>query len=120
MPKRIQRKRTRGWKAPEGAVYCGRGSPYGNPVVAKVGEWLSTTGGTQIQINGKAIMPLTKADAKRWATEAFRIILDNHDMREALGYPADVSPLKGRDLMCWCAEDEPHCHLIPLMEVANA
>lgn len=30
-PKRIQRQRTRGWKAPAGAVYVGRGSIYGNP-----------------------------------------------------------------------------------------
>ena len=30
-PKRIQRKRTRGWRMPEGAVYVGRGSRWGNP-----------------------------------------------------------------------------------------
>lgn len=31
MPKRIQRKRTKGWRMPEGAVYVGRGSKFGNP-----------------------------------------------------------------------------------------
>lgn len=30
-PKRIQRKRTKGWKMPEGAVYVGRPSEWGNP-----------------------------------------------------------------------------------------
>ena len=30
-PKRIQRKRTKGWRMPEGAVYVGRGSRWGNP-----------------------------------------------------------------------------------------
>lgn len=30
-PKRIQRKRTKGWRMPEGAVYVGRGSKWGNP-----------------------------------------------------------------------------------------
>lgn len=30
-PQRIQRKRTRGWRMPEGAVYVGRGSKFGNP-----------------------------------------------------------------------------------------
>jgi hypothetical protein len=30
-PKRIQRKRTRGWRMPENAVYVGRGSKWGNP-----------------------------------------------------------------------------------------
>src|SRR5690348_15913346 len=31
MLQRVQRKRTKGWKAPEGAVYVGRGTPFGNP-----------------------------------------------------------------------------------------
>jgi len=30
-PKRIQRKRVKGWRMPEGAVYVGRGSKWGNP-----------------------------------------------------------------------------------------
>lgn len=31
MPKRIQRKRTKGWRMPEGAVYVGRPTLFGNP-----------------------------------------------------------------------------------------
>ena len=31
MPTRIQRRRTKGWRMPEGAVYVGRGSRWGNP-----------------------------------------------------------------------------------------
>ncbi|RNL66260.1 DUF4326 domain-containing protein [Nocardioides marmoriginsengisoli] len=30
-PKRIQRRREKGWKMPEGAVYVGRGTKWGNP-----------------------------------------------------------------------------------------
>lgn len=30
-PKRIQRRRTKGWRMPEGAIYVGRGSKWGNP-----------------------------------------------------------------------------------------
>lgn len=30
-PKRIQRKRTAGWRMPEGAVYVGRPTKWGNP-----------------------------------------------------------------------------------------
>lgn len=30
-PKRIQRKRTKGWRMPEGAVYVGRPTKWGNP-----------------------------------------------------------------------------------------
>ena len=31
MPKRIQRKRTRGWRAKAGALYVGRPTKWGNP-----------------------------------------------------------------------------------------
>jgi hypothetical protein len=31
MPQRIQRRRVKGWRMPEGAVYVGRGSKWGNP-----------------------------------------------------------------------------------------
>lgn len=31
MPERIQRQRKKGWRMPAGAVYCGRGSKWGNP-----------------------------------------------------------------------------------------
>ena len=30
-PRRIQRKRTKGWRMPEGAVYVGRPTKWGNP-----------------------------------------------------------------------------------------
>ena len=33
MPKRIQRKRTKGWRMPPNTVYVGRGSKWGNPYV---------------------------------------------------------------------------------------
>jgi len=35
-PIRIQRKRTKGWKKPENAVYVGRGSEWGNPFVVGI------------------------------------------------------------------------------------
>jgi hypothetical protein len=31
MARRIQRKRTKGWRMPEGVVYVGRGTQWGNP-----------------------------------------------------------------------------------------
>ena len=34
-PVRIQRKRIKGWRAPKGAVYVGRGSRWGNPFVVR-------------------------------------------------------------------------------------
>ena len=40
MPKRIQRSRTKYWRMPEGAIYVGRGSTWGNPFSVGFGkEW---------------------------------------------------------------------------------
>jgi hypothetical protein len=98
MPKRIQRKRTKGWRTPEGAVYVGRGSKWGNPW--KVGDC------TGASINGP-----------HYATA--------QDCVDLFGFwacdpddPLDVSPLAGKDLMCWCALDQP-CHADVLLELAN-
>lgn len=38
-PKRIQRKRTKGWRMPEGAVYVGRPTKWGNPF-SPDGSWI--------------------------------------------------------------------------------
>lgn len=35
MPKRIQRKRTKGWRMPENTVYVGRPTKWGNPHVCE-------------------------------------------------------------------------------------
>ena len=38
-PVRIQRKRTRGWRMPEGAVYVGRPTLWGNPYTMRSDRW---------------------------------------------------------------------------------
>lgn len=40
MPKRIQRRRAAGWRKPEGAVYVGRPTKWGNPFVGAEPEAL--------------------------------------------------------------------------------
>lgn len=35
MPQRIQRRRTKGWRMPAGALYVGRPTKWGNPFVAE-------------------------------------------------------------------------------------
>ena len=50
-PQRIQRKRARGWRMPEGAVYVGRPSRWGNPfaTAAEFDHWAHhSTAGREI------------------------------------------------------------------------
>lgn len=90
-PKRIQRKRTKGWRMPDGAVYVGRGTKWGNPY-----------------------LPAVQGD-HRAAVDAYRVALDlspdlTHQVRFELG---------GKDLACWCGLDQI-CHADVLLHIANA
>ena len=105
MTKRIQRRRTKGWRMPEGAIYVGRPSWWGNPF--RVGQ---------------------DGDAAR-CVHLYRLCVFAEEEREFDGLyrarpgerpgPKMVkSFLKGHDLVCWCPLDQP-CHADVLLELAN-
>jgi hypothetical protein len=89
-PQRIQRKRTRGWRMPEGAVYVGRPGPWGNPFRAE---------------------PHRSA---RECVDAFSIWF-RHQRSMVLRAQTELA---GKDLACWCSLDEP-CHADVLLNLAN-
>ena len=91
MAKRIQRKRSKGWKAPENAVYVGRPTQWGNPF--------------DVETYGRRLVVLN-----------FRIRLKNLEVIGQL--PKFLEGLRGKDLMCWCPLDQP-CHADVLLELAN-
>ena len=92
-PKRIQRKRSKGWRMPEGAVYVGRPTKWGNPY--------------RVGIDGNAdrcvSRYLDKISGNIWTKPNARSIKEE---------------LCGRDLVCWCPLDQP-CHADVLLELAN-
>ena len=98
MPKRIQRKRTKGWKMPPNTVNVGRPSKYGNSF--KVGD-----------NDLMEVRPMTAEDAKKyfeWALDyAPKEMLDEW-----------IAELRGKDLACWCALDAA-CHADVLLKLAN-
>jgi hypothetical protein len=115
MPKRIQRKRTAGWRMPENTVYVGRPTVYGNPF--HIG-WHGTAG------------TIAKVHDRAEAVEQFR----NWIMRDTLDplcWDRDLivahvaikaalmrGDLAGRDLACWCPLDQP-CHVDLELELVN-
>lgn len=116
-PQRIQRKRTKGWRMPAGAVYVGRPTEWGNP-------W---TVGVEVQVSmgGEiAVIPLTAATA----VDCFRDLMECRLSYQGINHPEDrcyvdgwheaLSRLAGRDLVCWCPLDQP-CHADVLLELAN-
>lgn len=109
-PKRIQRKRTKGWRMPEGAVYVGRPTKWGNPYRVERDNW-HWTARSDTSIIGTFD---EQASALYWAVQAFRAwwgerAVTNDEIR---------GELAGRDLACWCPLDQP-CHADVLLEIAN-
>lgn len=100
MPDRVQRKRVKGWRMPEGAVYVGRPTKWGNPFVVGPREDYGEV--------------RTHADAARFFDDWMRFPWDWN-----LPKPPCVDELRGRDLVCWCPLDRP-CHADVLLELANA
>ena len=121
MPQRIQRQRTRGWRKPDGVIYVGRGSKWGNPyrVVAvdlpSIGEY---PGGWRVRPEPSVSyfhhLWFTEREAAERAVHLYRFDIE----RRLEGGFIDLSPLAGRDLMCWCAPNMP-CHADVLLELAN-
>ncbi len=107
MPKRIQRKRSAGWRMPEGAVYVGRPTKWGNPFV--IGETYPTMEEGCSIPDGEA-----KCSSQADATEMFRSWADSEYGFE----DEDIDELRGRDLVCWCPLDQP-CHADVLIDIAN-
>lgn len=107
---RIQRKRTKGWKMPEGTIYVGRPTKWGNPY--KVGD-------TVKNLMGKEFIIEDTQEAVNCYKNLFLIRLNpGFIFGQSLMLHADLSELKGKDLACWCRLDKP-CHADILLELAN-
>lgn len=104
-PQRIQRKRTKGWKMPEGAVYVGRPTKWGNP-------WRPGIYTCSHPDCGPGSHPPITIEH---AVATFRMWLDGMLKVE----PDFLQPIRGKDLACWCPLDQP-CHADVLLESANA
>lgn len=124
-PLRIQRKRTKGWRMPDGAVYCGRPTIWGNPFVAEEaceGRFIVRSFDNTITIARYH----TLADAKAGAVRLFRAYLENDgsqpgSVRDSGGaFIAQMAreELRGKKLACWCSLDQ-ECHVDVLCELAN-
>jgi len=128
MPKRIQRRRTKGWHMPLGAIYVGRPSRWGNPFVAH--DWQASFRAAVLVGRGD------KAGRHEAAVMLYRLRLTGKNKRvvedtrgalerEVMTVTGHVpsreeirTHLRGHDLACWCPLDQP-CHADVLLEIAN-
>lgn len=97
-PRRIQRKREKGWRSPPGAVYVGRRTKWGNPYR------VFGTVTAQMAVDAYAL--------------AVRAGYDNVPGPEEIR-----AELAGKDLTCWCplTDKDGHpvpCHADVLLQIA--
>jgi hypothetical protein len=102
-PKRIQRKRTKGWRMPAKAVYVGRPTKWGNPFTIGCEAWRFST------------------DMPHRCPANWQEVVENYEhmiqLEIAIGY-RNLKELRGKDLACWCPLDRP-CHADVLLRLAN-
>lgn len=84
---------------PEGAVYVGRPTKWGNPFRVGVNEELGGVPSPRIAVH----------HYRSWMTDP---------LRWCLPHPPDVSELHGKDLVCWCPIGA-YCHADVLLALAN-
>lgn len=111
-PIRIQRKRTAGWRMPDGAVNCTRPGLLGNPWT--IADLMDEAG-------------VGADEARRIAVDAYRSWLTG-DLADC-AYPGTpkqremvlerLHHLRGKTLACWCRPADS-CHADVLLELANA
>lgn len=109
LPKRIQRSRAKGWRMPEGAVYVGRPTFWGNPH-----DWRNW------RENAPRDFLPTAYEVRHWCRErAVQAFLE--DIKEGLcpELVRRLPELRGKDLACWCRLHE-WCHADILLKLANA
>jgi hypothetical protein len=104
MPQRVQLRRTKGWRKPEGVVVVDRRTRYGNP------------------FTGDGDRALAVDRFREWITDDRTIVVrgpDGYDWYNHGIFAPKLEHLRGRDLACWCPLDQP-CHADVLLEVTNA
>ena len=98
-PKRIQRKRSKGWRMPKNAIYVGRPTKWGNPFKVVIGR-------AQSDCVGAFYLWLKVDGCYAGMADKKQVILD------------DIEDLRGKDLACWCNLEKP-CHADVLLKLAN-
>jgi hypothetical protein len=124
MPSRIQLRRNKGWRKPEGAVVVARPTKWGNPwriVPVRDARFPFSEAADIVHVDGdrhagrfERFTRHPRTGAPYWAAQMYRLHL-----RETPGLVEAVhAELRGHDLACWCRLGQP-CHADVLLQLAN-
>jgi len=102
VPRRVQLRRSKGWRMPDNTVKVDRSTRYGNPF--RVGD----PGIADVRASIKCFeQALRNGELTRGKVDS---PFDPEHLRDAL---------RGKNLACWCPLDAP-CHADVLLQIANS
>lgn len=107
-PKRIQLKRTKGWRIPKNTVVVSRPGKWGNPF--KIGGYV------EIPRSYGSTLQLLRDNAA--AVKRFELMVQQ-ELTPPFRIANIQAELKGKNLACWCKKSEI-CHADVLLKIANA
>ncbi len=111
---RIQRRCAKGWRMPEGAIYVGLPTAWGNPFeVRGASDW-----GRAVAVAGfreHVEAALARGETPHWVQDGWCGQLSDDPLWDPEEW---LRPLRGRDLACWCPAGSS-CHADVLLELAN-
>lgn len=103
-PRRIQRRRSQGWRMPAGAVNVTRPCDWSNPF--RIGDRFTVHTDGDLLRGGVITTP-------RLAVILFQAYVADRFERQIR------EELAGKDLVCWCPPEAPWCHADVLLRIAN-
>ena len=118
--KRIQRKRTKGWRMPENSIYVGRPTKWGNPIRLN-GDIIYIDAGYRRKILSPWVY-WNVGDIEDVIHLYWHIANGTQFQNVDLQYwsdrfkELDLSELEGKDLVCWCPLNQP-CHADVLIKL---
>jgi len=119
-PRRIQLRRTKGWRMPPNTAKVDRSTAFGNPITCSWPHGCSRNGG-DVECCVDTFRHYLESGLKNEPTFTGRLSIA---LEGIAGYPRltrlveRLSELRGKDLACWCGPDRP-CHADVLLEIAN-
>ncbi len=127
--KRIQRKRTKGWRMPENTIYVGRPSKWGNPLKL-VGDTIYIDASYRRKILSPWVNLIEAHADIDDLMHYFWIIATPHKRYQKFVNPdlqywsdhfasLDWTELEGKDLACWCPLTTSFCHAEILIQIAH-
>lgn len=107
-PERIHLRRARGWRMPPNTVKVTRPGRWGNPFIVN----------PKVRPGSKSGVAYFAVPTIEDAIACFEEMIESMLGEDPIGMRARLDELRGKNLACFCALDEP-CHADVLLRIAN-